>query len=87
VISRDVAAEAEVFRLERDGAADLARTTATLEGALGRRPSIEEISDAVVRGFERVLGARLDAGGLTPAELGAARTFAAEHRILEAPRG
>ena len=37
----------------------------SLEEALGRRPSAEEISEALVRGFERSFGIRFQAGSLS----------------------
>jgi lipoate-protein ligase A len=81
VISRDVVAEAEVFRLEPGRARDLAGCTATLEGVLGRRPAVEEVADAVVRAFERTIGIVLEPGSASPEEDALARRLAPEHRV------
>lgn len=86
VISRDVAAEAEVFGLPAAGADDLARHTATLEGALGRRPSVEEIATAVVAAFERTLGIALEPGTPSPKESALAGALSSEHRVSSASR-
>lgn len=86
VVSRDVQAEAEVFRLDAAGSRDLGATTATLEQALGSRPSTDAIAEAVVRAFEAVLGIRLEPGELTPEELERARGWAPEHVLDTAPR-
>jgi len=86
VISRDIPAEAEVFGLAGDGAADLERSTATLEGALGCRPDLEHVAEAVVAGFESALGVVLERGEPSRAECDAARAFAPEHRVFSAAR-
>jgi lipoate-protein ligase A len=84
VISRDVAAEAEVFGLPVAEADDLARFTATLEAALGHRPSLEDIVAAVVDAFERTLGIALEPGSPTPEETALADRLCPEHRVSRA---
>jgi lipoate-protein ligase A len=86
VISRDTAAEGDVFRLGPDGAEELSGATATLEGALGRRPSIGEMADAVAKAFERTLGVELVGGTLTSVENATAEDVRGEHALLTAPR-
>jgi lipoate-protein ligase A len=68
VISRDVAREASVFRLDASGAQALDRATETIVGALGRRPADAEIVSAIVTGFARALSVRLEKADLTMAE-------------------
>ncbi len=86
VVSRDVAAEGEVFRLDALGAEALSSGTATLEGALGRRPSPDEIASAVVAAFEAVLGIELRPGALTAEEAVSAVGLRDEQSVLTAPR-
>jgi lipoate-protein ligase A len=86
VISRDVVAESEVFRLGEPGVDALARSTATLEGVLDRRPDIESLAAAVATAFERVLGVRFLQGSLAPQEIVEAGRLRDEHSILVAPR-
>lgn len=81
VRSRDVAAEAEVFGLDATGQAALARDTATLEGALGEPPGIEEIADAVAGAFASVLGVDMEPGRLTAGEQAAAARFVSDHIV------
>lgn len=81
VISRDVEAEAEVFRLDVRGREALDRTTATLSGTLGRSPAFEEIEGAVTRAVERVLGVTLAPGGFSDAELAAASGYRGDHEV------
>lgn len=66
--TRDVAREAELFRLSAEEAARLAAVTATLSDILGTAPSRERIAEAVVMGFERELGIRLVEGRPSAAE-------------------
>lgn len=68
VISRDVAREAAVFRLEPCAAAELDRSTATILGVLGSRPSDADMVGAIVAGIGRGLGVGLDEGDLTSGE-------------------
>jgi lipoate-protein ligase A len=81
VIGRDVEAEAEVFGLDAAGRAELEATTATLERTTGRRPSIDEVAQAVAVAFEAVLGIRLEPGDLTVDEFERARSWATEHEL------
>ncbi|MDO8914725.1 MAG: lipoate--protein ligase family protein [Coriobacteriia bacterium] len=85
VISRDVPAEAEVFRLTAQAADELGAATATLEGALGRRPSLDEISSAVTAAFERTLGITLELGVLSCDESALAERLTSEHRVSRSP--
>lgn len=86
VVGRDIAAESEVFRLDDQDAATLERETATLLGALGRRPSVDEIIGAVVGAVADVLGVVLEPGAFSAAELEAARAGASACRVASAPR-
>lgn len=86
VISRDAAAEGEVFGLDAESTEELAGGTATLEGVLGRRPSLGEIAGAVAGAFERALGIELKPGTLTREEVTAAERFRDEHAVLGVPR-
>ncbi|HEY5433140.1 MAG TPA: hypothetical protein VIL06_07015 [Coriobacteriia bacterium] len=86
VISRDVAAEGEVFRLDAARRSALDTTTATLEGALGSAPSIEVIAEAVAAAVERVLGVTLDPGSFSDEERDLAAARVAEHAVATAPR-
>jgi len=82
VRTRDVAAEAEVFRLDADAAERLSATTATLADALGTAPSVEAIAAALAGAIERVFGVTLERGELTEAERAAADTIEPEHRVV-----
>jgi len=86
VISRDVAAEAEVFRLDATRRSALDRTTATLAGALGAAPSIGTIAEAVAAAVERVLGVTLDPGSFSDHERELALAKVAEHAVATALR-
>lgn len=81
VMSRDVDREARVFRLGPQGRASLAASTDTIGGALGRRPSDGDLTDAVLAGISRGLGAHLVAGALTPQEIESADRSESEFRI------
>jgi len=86
VITRDVAAEADVFRLDEAALSELVRTTATLEGSLGTRPSREAIIEAVTDAVAGRLGVVLEPSEFTRSELDLAASFEPEHVILTAPR-
>ena len=87
VISRDVDAEADVFRLDAGRRAALGETTATLAGALGATPSVEVITAAVVEAVERVLCVDLEPGSFTDEERAIAASMVAGHVVATAPRG
>lgn len=72
VISRDVAREAAVFRLDPSGADALDRSTATILGVLGSRPEHAAMVEAIVDGIGRGLGVGLEEGDLTAGEREAA---------------
>lgn len=86
VISRDVEAEAEVFRLDEAGRSALDVTTATLERSTGARPSTDEIAAAIVTAFESTLGIVLERGDISALEAERAQETVAEHAILTVPR-
>jgi lipoate-protein ligase A len=80
VISRDVAAEAAVTRLDAGDAARLAAATCTIEGYTSRRPSPGKVREATVSAFERTLGIVLEPGEWTESELRAARNLESRFR-------
>lgn len=86
VISRDVDAEAEAFRLDDRRREALDRTTATLAGVLASAPSDDSIADAIVSAARSVLGVALEPGGFSDAERAYALTRVAEHAIATSPR-
>jgi len=86
VFSRDVAAEAEVFRLDDAAVVALTQGTQTLDGALGRRPPLDEVARAVVQAFERALGIDLQPGVLTHDEAVTSVRLRSDHAVLSAPR-
>jgi len=81
VISRDVVREATVFRLDPAGADALDRSTQTILGVLGRRPTDAEVVRGIVTGVARGLGVRFDEGELTTAECVGADELAPEYRL------
>ncbi|HEX9092931.1 MAG TPA: biotin/lipoate A/B protein ligase family protein [Coriobacteriia bacterium] len=86
VISRDEAAEAEVFRLGAEDRAALGTFTATLESVLGRRPALPDIELALVAAAGSVLGVRLERAPLTERERGLALAWRDEHSVRRADR-
>lgn len=68
VISRDCDLETSVFSLD-DAQAGSLRSSVTLQDAMGRRPTLEEIRDAIRCGFEQALGISFRLGHLTVDEL------------------
>jgi lipoate-protein ligase A len=86
VLSRDVAAEAEVFRLDATGAAALDRETMTLERALSARPTLGDVAAAATGAFAEVLGIALEPGSFTKGEWARASAAAPQFRIATAAR-
>jgi lipoate-protein ligase A len=80
-LTRDVAREARVFKLDERSAAALARTTAVLDDVCERLPSREVVTDAICRAFSEVLGVCIEPGEPTGAELDRARSLLAEVRV------
>ncbi len=80
VLSRDVGREAAVFRLDPSAADALDRSTETIIGVLGRRPTDAEMVSAIVTGVERGLGVRFEEGGLSAAEVSAVDDLVATFR-------
>lgn len=68
VIDRDVALEAAVFRLSADSEEALAGSTDTISGALGIRPDLAELTEAIVRGVAHGMDVTLEPGALTQGE-------------------
>ena len=81
VVTRDVAAESAVFRLDDAAAADLAASTRTIVEATGVRPDREAMVRAVSSGFERALGVSLAWSGVDDGVLDRARRSAGEYRL------
>ena len=82
VISRDLAAEAEVFSLEPSQAAALESGTATLAEALSVVPTPEDVAEAVACAFAKTLALDLEPGTLSGAEAARARSLAPQHALL-----
>ncbi|MHB1016267.1 MAG: lipoate--protein ligase family protein [Coriobacteriia bacterium] len=83
VISRDVGREARVFMLDHESTAALGASTATIAGAMGRRPDDTEIIGAIRAAVESTFGVNLMPGGFTESELASARSFVDEYRFVE----
>jgi len=66
--SRDVAREAEVFRLDAEESRMLAQHTATMSGVLDSVPSITDIEAAVAEAFAEALAITLAPGDWSPSE-------------------
>jgi len=86
VVSRDLAAESEVFRLGAAESRELSRTTATLEESLGVRPSRESIVAAVVEAVSARLGVDLRESPFSAREQDLAASFRAGQAVITAPR-
>ena len=78
IVSRDVSLEARIFGLADADASRLASETATLEDALGSRPSRERTLEAIATGISSGLGVRLVRGEVTCAELSLAESLVPE---------
>jgi lipoate-protein ligase A len=81
VVSRDVDAEAEVFRLDERRREALGRTTATLEGVLGSAPPDQAIAEALVRAAQSAFGVRLEPGRFSDVERAVASSLVSEHSV------
>jgi lipoate-protein ligase A len=81
VISRDVALEAGLTRLDAEGERALEAGTCTIEDVTGRRPGIGELVQAACAGFAFALGIALEPGEWTPDELAAARDLEPRFRV------
>jgi lipoate-protein ligase A len=81
VVTRDVAREAAVFRLDASATAELAGETVTIAQAAGEAPAHDALVDAVVTAFGRVLGVQLAPGALSGAELDEARAAQGAHEV------
>jgi lipoate-protein ligase A len=86
VRTRDIRAESDVFRLGERERGALAASTATLSDAMGRVPSLEEVTQAAICAFEEVLGIELRPGALSPDEARSAAKMRSEHTILTVSR-
>jgi lipoyl(octanoyl) transferase len=86
VVTRDVAAESEVFFLGPEASGELGRATQTLCGALGRRVELAEIEEAVVQAAREVFGVVVEPGAFSARELQLAGEWAVEHQISTARR-
>ncbi|MBI5232085.1 MAG: lipoate--protein ligase family protein [Coriobacteriales bacterium] len=81
VVTRDIEREARAFRLDQAEAERLSADTVTISEALGRRPSADELVDAVVSGLAEGLGVTLEPGSLMAGEREMAVRFAEEAHI------
>jgi lipoyl(octanoyl) transferase len=82
VVTRDVAREASVFRLDAAAAAALAAEAVTISDAVGAHPSAEALAAAVADGFAEALGVVLEPGELTSEERATADGLLASASIL-----
>ncbi len=81
VLSRDVEREARVFRLGGAGRDSLQRSTDTIAGALGMRPSDQDLLGAILAGVGRGLDVHLVPGALSAAESERASRSVSEYRV------
>lgn len=81
VRSRDVEAEARVFKLDQATSDRLVRETAALEDALGVAPALQQIGDALVASVGRTFGVNLVPGALTEAEVADALERVESYRV------
>ncbi len=81
VVTRDVAREAALFRLDESATAELANDAVTIAEAAGGAPSEGDLVDAVVTAFGRILGVELARGELTRAELDEASAARGAHEV------
>lgn len=84
VINRDAELEGRLFGLDEAGRRALADMTATLAWALGRTPERDEVADAVVKAVGEDVGATLERGSLSAAELEHARRLVPTFRVSTA---
>jgi lipoyl(octanoyl) transferase len=82
-VTRDLALESAIFRMDRPACRAMAASTATLVDQLGKAPAHAEIADAICEGFQRGLGITLLRAELTKAET----TRAHEHAAAADRRG
>jgi lipoyl(octanoyl) transferase len=76
-VTRDLALESAIFRMDRPACRAMAASTATLVDQLGKPPAHAEIADAICEGFQRGLGITLVQAELTKAETARAHEHAA----------
>ncbi len=81
VISRDVDAEAAVFRLDPTQRSALRSDTATLSSALGRAPAPGDLVDAVVEAFSLTLDIDLQPGRFSAEERSDAARWVPSARV------
>jgi lipoate-protein ligase A len=81
VVSRDVALEAGLTRLDAAGETALGATTCTIEEVTGRRPDPGELVQAVCAGFAFALGIALEPDDWAPDEVAAAHDLEQRFRV------
>jgi lipoyl(octanoyl) transferase len=82
VLTRDVAREAAVFRLDAAAERRLTDDALSLAEALGARPDREAVVEAVVGGVSRALGVELVPGSVTQAECALAEGLLGEVDVV-----
>ncbi|NTU70843.1 MAG: lipoate--protein ligase family protein [Coriobacteriia bacterium] len=85
-LSRDVAREAQVFRLAGEESKRLMAETATIEQSLQRRPTDAELCEAVVAGVSRGLSLDLEPGVISESERALASELLPETDARTLPR-
>lgn len=80
-ITRDLATESVIFRLDEAARRSMADSTSALADQLGLTPKRQTVIDAVIEGFERGLGITFLRRELTADEVGRAREL--ERALLE----
>jgi lipoyl(octanoyl) transferase len=81
VVSRDVALESALTRLDSDGEKALATQTCTIEDVTGRRPETGELVQAVCAGFAYELGIALEPALWAEEEIATARDLEPRFRV------
>lgn len=85
--TREMARERELFDLDDEQAAELARRTATLEELCPSIPAPFDIVEAATKGFSAALGVAMQVGVLSPEESERASALLAEYRVWGAREG
>lgn len=85
VVGRDVTREARVFMLDDERTRTFERSTATIAGATGRRPSWDEIATAVAEAVARVFSVALEPATVSEKEFEMAGRMRPDHAVRSTP--